>query len=104
MKVGHIGGISDGQFIDLLYDRSRPLVMEWTHYVRNNDQISIVSTGLQRIITENSPKFDLYKLILLKHNNEMKYFYIFKDFSMDQIREVLANYWDLSDVVGYDLD
>lgn len=45
-----------------------------------------------------------YKRLLLKHNNELKYFYVINVSSVEELKGMIEEYWQLSEIVGYDLD
>ena len=58
--------------------------------------------GLQ--INFEEPKLITYHKTLLKYKNTYKYFYIFEGSDIDSIKSSIQDYWDLSDIAGYDFD
>ncbi|MCH7389545.1 hypothetical protein [Acinetobacter dispersus] len=94
MKVAYIGGLNDAN----QYDNSG----YGDHVYKPKITINEKRSGFQ--VSVGDPKKDDYILTLLKYQGEFKYFYVLKGMEKSEIRTLIPKYWELADVIGYDLD
>lgn len=59
-------------------------------------------TGFQKSFEQ--PKQIVYRKMLLKLNDEYKFFYVLEGHSKEVLKSVIAEYWHLSDIAGFDLN
>ena len=107
MKIAFIGGFKDGETKTMQMPGDTPLVMLWTLLEQNTKSANTLTDMLNKPKnTENisNDTFVNYKLKLLKHNNESKFFYVEPNMEKEEIIQKAKQYWLLSDVIGYDLE
>lgn len=94
MNTGFIGGPKDKQ----LYN----LTVYGNDVLKDIYSYSEQRQGFQTSLDE--PKKIIYIKTLLKHKGEFKHFYVFNGIDAATLKSSIADYWSLSDTIGYDLD
>ncbi|WP_335954096.1 hypothetical protein [Acinetobacter higginsii] len=94
MKVGFIFGKKDKQIYDPdVYGNQH--LKDIYSYTEDRQGFQNSFEQLNKIV---------YKKMILKLEDEYKYFYVLVGHSKEELREKIAEYWHLSDIVGYDLN
>lgn len=100
MKIGFLGGTRSGKSKSYIADQCSRGDLKWLIFLNKP-----FSNGFQsEIKTSMAPEFIKYKLMILKKDGAMKFFYILDGMGRDEIKTQIELYWDKSDILGYDFD
>jgi hypothetical protein len=104
MRIGFLGGVKSGKTTDVANDYNSEK-LKWMYKAETNRHIPLKREGFQReIFTPGVVEFDEYNLLILKKDKTLKFFYVLKGMTSDEIRDLLITHWDNSDILGYDFD
>ena len=104
MKIGFLGGVKSGKTIEAANDYNFEK-LKWMFKVASNRSLAIQQGQFQTEISRQATvKYDEYNLLILKKNKTLKFFYVLKEMSVSEIKELLNSNWDKSDILGYDFD
>lgn len=104
MKIGFLGGVKSGKATSAADDYYAEK-LKWMVKAQTNKHIPLKREGSQReIFTPGVVEVEDYQLLILKKDKVLKFFYVLKGMTSDEIRDLLITHWDNSDILGYDFD
>jgi hypothetical protein len=104
MKIGFLGGVKSGKVTNVAEDYNAEK-LKWMVKAETNRYIPLRREGSQReIFTPGVVEVEDYHLLILKKDKVLKFFYVLKGMTSDEIRDLLITHWDNSDILGYDFD
>ena len=102
MRIGFIGGHKAGSNRRGVAEDYDSKNLPWEI---QTDKPQETTRGFQKTVSISIGKdYVVYNLMIMKKNGIMKFFYVLKDMDKEEIESQLKEYWEKSDILGYDFD
>lgn len=102
MKIGFIGGHKAGSNRGGVAEDYESKNLPWEI---KTDKPQEIKSGFPNTISISiGREYVVYNLMIMKKNGIMKFFYVLKDMDKEEIESQLKEYWDKSDILGFDFD
>jgi hypothetical protein len=104
MNIGFIGGRLNGSYDELIIKENfappfiyKSLDSEKTHWNK-------IELYKQKRFDEDGSVFDIYNLMMIRRQGEIKPFYVLKGLSRSEVELNLDKCWHKSDLIGFDFE
>jgi hypothetical protein len=102
MRIGFIGGHKAGSNRGGVAEDYESKKLPWEI---KTDKPQEITRGFQNTVSISIGRdYVVYNLMIMKKNGIMKFFYVLKDMDKEEVERQLKEYWEKSDILGYDFD
>lgn len=102
MKIGFLGGHKAGSRKSNVAEGYNAKDLPWEIQTEDPNQNT---GGFQRTINVSlGREYIHYDLMIMKKNKTLKFFYVLRNMTRDEVENQLNKFWENSDVLGYEFD